>query len=429
VNVIAIDEAHHFPDKARKALSDSIHNKTLSKHFGALNWKIENVLHADLWFNDAKYKELEEELFSFLPEENEEKTIRIDKFDDELIEVVNKIRTCLASDAAELKDASDKDPHLMSDYKRVRELSNDFKSVFLNNDDNWIKTYTQRKNSVNVDAIPLDVGPLLANMFASKSVIMTSATLRSGNSFDFYKNQIKQPLAKTYSYPSPFCKKHVAIYIPPEPIDPNDKQNYHKKLTDYMATIHKKMHGRSIFLFTNKEDLEACEKLIPQDIRKQFYVQSHTSEIPQMVKALQTENNISLVGLSTLWEGIDVSGKALSCVCVMRMPFMNPDDVVCSALKDKYKKEHNGSDYGFFDEYDLPQMLLKLKQGIGRLIRHETDTGMICLLDNRFMNKKYRNRVIELLEDYDCYDNLDETIEAIPNINFGRFTRIGDLTS
>lgn len=417
--IVVIDEAHQFPDKARNALSHKFSEATLSKHIQLLNWKQRNIHHSNLEFDVETYQRLEEEIFNFFPEEAQ--ITRFKEIHKDLRKVVQDTRRQLLEDMEQLSDKMGKDK------KVFEEIAQDLLKIFLNEDENWIKMYTAKKTETKLErsfeSIPIDVAPLLANMFTDKSVVLTSATLRSGKSFDFFKKQIGQEIAVTTTYPSPFDKNNVAVYIPKDIIDPGHP-TYHQTLTNHMVQIHKKMRGRSMFLFTNREDLDSCRQLLPEELKTQFYFQTHTAEIPHMIKTLRSNDNISLAGLSALWEGIDVAGKALSCVCVMRMPFTNPEDILSNAIKDKFKKENpSRNDYEFFDVFELPQMLLKLKQGFGRLIRHETDTGIIALLDNRFLKRKYKNKIIELLEEYECFNDLNEAFDNIPHID-PRFSKI-----
>lgn len=428
--VVVIDEAHHFPEKARQALSYSLTNKGLSKHIESLNWKMQYIFGLDYQFNDDKYAELEEELFSCIPSD-EEKIIRLKTFDQDMQNTAREILRLLEEDKDFLLKMAKEDDCYNGDAKRLIELIKEIGIIFLEEKNDWIKVYSvkmiDQTKIQKMEAIPLNVGSLLLPFFQEKFSVATSATLRDGNDFGFFKNQIGQPGATEICHPSPFDKKNVSVFIPKEPIDPIQPA-YYENLTDYMVEIHEKMHGRSLFLFTNREDQEECRRRLPTELKDRFYFQTQTAEIPNMIKTLRTTQNVSLVGLSGLWEGIDVVGDALSCVCIMRMPFANPDDVIVSALKEKYRNEHGGRDFGFFDERDLPEMLLKMKQGFGRLVRHENDTGLLALLDNRFMRKKYRDRVIELLEGYECYDDLDEAIKNIPRLSFGKFSKIGALT-
>ena len=418
---IILDEAHHFPDKCRQILSQTISSHSISKQIHALNWKCKNVYKTNYELDASIYEELEEKIFDYFPDD-QLGIIRINEFHPEVKELIEQLRTQLESDGQFLKDRA----KLHGEEKKLLSIVTSLNQIFWADNDNWFNTLSikQRGETLikQIDAVPLDIGKQLYRFYANKKIVFTSATIRSGNSFEFFKSQIGQKDALAYSYPSPFSRKHTSIFIPKEAIEPF-QEDYHQKLTDYMVKIHKIMKGRSLFLFTNKEDLESCKKILPSEIFKQFFFQNHSSEVPHMIETLQNNDNISLAGLSTLWEGIDVVGKALSCVCIMRMPFSNPDDVIINALKTKFMQD-NGPGKSFFEEHDLPLMMRKLKQGIGRLIRHETDTGLVVFLDNRFLRKNYKNKVIELLEDYDCFHDLDDAVQAIPNIDFGRFTRL-----
>lgn len=442
---IVIDEAHHLPEKARKVFTKTLGDQTIVKHISSLNTKMVDVYRCpQAYITEQKYADLQEKLFSYYPCD-EAQSLQVSTFQEGFLDAVKELRTTLLGDANWLRhmskdispEGSDKSLYslISQDIKRLSERAEMLEEMFINEDDNRYMVYTveARKNKFiqRFESTPLDISKCLKDLYGKRPVVMLSATLRSGKSFDFYRQQIGQSDASAFCYPSPFAQNNTKIFIPSDPIEPDNykgekRDTYIATLANHVTQLHQRMQGRSLFLFTNKTDLDEVMSVLDSEIREQIFVQTHTSEIPAMVRAIKTSDNLSLAGLNAMWEGIDIVGKSLSCVCIMRMPFTHPEDIFVKAMKQKYINSGR-SDFDFFTEYDLPQMLLKLRQGFGRLIRHEADTGIIAVLDNRFMKKKYRTSVSDILREYECYDDLEEAISHLPEIDNPRAGQIADL--
>ena len=248
-------------------------------------------------------------------------------------------------------------------------------------------------------ATPLTVSNMLAEkLWSEKTAILTSATLttdaiKSRGRFNYLQESLGLPEAViTQVYPSPFdYQRSSVLYLPDELPDPNDIEyaEYATKAIDEILAV---SQGRAFVLLTSYQNLRRfSEVLIPQ----LPYPCKVQGDLPRnrLVEWFKTTPNSVLFATSTFWEGIDVPGEALSCVIMDKIPFLPPDDPVNAATIEHYKA--TGKDW--FSDYMLPQAILRLKQGFGRLIRRQSDRGIVAILDPRIRRRGYGKMILRSL--------------------------------
>lgn len=250
---------------------------------------------------------------------------------------------------------------------------------------------------------PLDAGEILAeSLWVKRQAILTSATLSVNGNFDYFCRQIGLKEVPTVSIPSPFdYEQQVMLYVPrylPEPNEP-EFANYAR---DAIFDIVGKTKGRALVLFTSYRAMHGAfhtlSSRIPFPLKQQ-------GEAPrsQLIEWFKTTPNAVLFATSSFWEGVDIPGDALSCVIIDRIPFSVPDDPVIQAQIERMKSQ--GKDW--FNEFTLPQAIIKLKQGFGRLIRSQADHGVVAILDNRLFTKNYGRTILKSLPDCPKVRDLD----------------------
>lgn len=245
---------------------------------------------------------------------------------------------------------------------------------------------------ISINAAPINIGNLLKEaLFSSrKPIILTSATLSvEDSSFQYLKKRLGIEEAKELKLGSPFdYKKQVRLYIEKNMPLPS-------QLTEYASAIAKKAkkyigltNGNAFVLFTSYslmnivyEELESFLNDRGFNVLKQGGVLGRS----KMLSSFKKEKSSVLFGVDSFWQGIDVQGKALSNVIITKLPFAVPDHPLIEARIEEIHKR--GGDA--FLEYNLPEAILKFKQGFGRLIRSKSDTGIIAVLDSRIINKSY----------------------------------------
>jgi Rad3-related DNA helicase/serine/threonine protein kinase len=276
----------------------------------------------------------------------------------------------------------------------------------------------QRNSPLQVSAAPLDVSQLLAkNLFSRSHVIATSATLTtvdtnpadpeaSGPTFAYFRKRTgldreNFPDVQERILPLAFDYEHNALlYLPrhlPVPAygDSDASISYMKAITEEMMQLVVASRGRAFLLFSSKRMMDDVLRefgRLPSDANLRLLRQGDMSRI-ELVKTFRTSEGAVLFGLKSFWEGVDIAGEALSLVVIDKLPFDPPDDPVHEARVQIMKER--GEDW--FNTYVLPQAVLRLKQGLGRLLRTHEDRGVMAILDTRLHRKGYGRRVLDAL--------------------------------
>ena len=266
----------------------------------------------------------------------------------------------------------------------------------------WIEVDTKgARNAAYLYSQPTDVSSLLADLFFAKkqSVILTSATLSINQSFDFFKKRLGledfQPL--NLAVPDPFnYEKQVKVMIPtdlPE-ITTVSLDEFVHAVVIQIANIAEITKGRMLVLFTSYEMLQATYTMLKEIFTIDEFViigQGISSgSRSKLTKNFKQFSNSILLATSSFWEGIDIPGDDLSCVVMVRLPFLPPAEPVFAAKSEQIK--NNGGDP--FTELALPQAIIQFKQGFGRLIRGKADKGVVFILDRRIVSKNYGNKFL-----------------------------------
>jgi DNA polymerase-3 subunit epsilon/ATP-dependent DNA helicase DinG len=235
---------------------------------------------------------------------------------------------------------------------------------------------------------PLDVGPVLREgLYKDRAtVVMTSATLTTQGSFRYIRARLGIEEAEELSLGSAFDYRHAAMVFAPkdarEPNDPDYRRFVEEAVFDAVTT----MEGRSMVLFTSHAHLRAAHQALQArfaeaGIRLVAQGVDSTSR-SRLLETLKTGERVVLFGAASFWEGVDVVGEALSCLIMVRLPFAQPSDPIVEARAAEF-------DDGF-TQYSLPQAVLRFRQGFGRLIRDQSDRGIMLVLDGRIRTKGYR---------------------------------------
>ena len=216
------------------------------------------------------------------------------------------------------------------------------------------------------------------------SWVFTSATLAIDGSFEHFQRQFGLDEAETMQWPSPFdFQNNTVMYLPPGLPQPNDPR-YTEKVVETALPVLEASHGRAFMLFTSYRALNIAAEMLPKRIDYPLLVQGSAPK-QELLQRFREHGNAILLGTSSFWEGVDVKGEALSCVIIDKLPFAAPDDPVLQARGRALESQGRNA----FMEYQLPQSVISLKQGAGRLIRDESDCGVLMLCDPRLLGKGY----------------------------------------
>ncbi len=245
----------------------------------------------------------------------------------------------------------------------------------------------RRGRGVYLHSVPVDVGPTLKELLFTGRVpiVLTSATLRVGGSFDYIRRRLGLPEhAAELVAPGPFdYANNCLIHVPKEMPDPNNS-TFSTAAAEMIERILKASDGRAFCLFTSHRVLRAVAGLLEGRLPYNLLVQGQAPRDTLLRKFREDVHSV-LLGAQAFWEGVDVPGQALSAVVIDKLPFESPGDPLVEARVEKIRTG-GGSP---FSEYQLPVAAMALRQGVGRLIRRVEDRGVIVILDRRLMTRGY----------------------------------------
>jgi ATP-dependent DNA helicase DinG len=253
------------------------------------------------------------------------------------------------------------------------------------NDENvyWVDIYSR---SFVLCCTPLNVAePFQKRMKQHKAAwIFTSATLAVNGSFDHYTQQLGLQDAATALWDSPFdYRRHALLYVPEAMPEPNS-YGYTEAVIEAALPVLEASRGRAFLLFTSHRALKQAAELLADKIDFPLLVQGSYPR-NELLRRFRELGNAVLLGTGSFWEGVDVRGEALSCVIIDKLPFASPDDPVLQARADALRSQGGNP----FMEQQVPQAVITLKQGVGRLIRDVNDRGVMMLCDPRLISKPY----------------------------------------
>ena len=263
----------------------------------------------------------------------------------------------------------------------------------------WVERTGKTERFLALNAAPIDLAPVLRRMLFRENCccVMTSATLAVGRpDLAYFRSRIGAMDAEPLQLGSPFdFHKQMKMFVVQKIPDPRDA-GYQKALEHWIAHFVQKTDGRAFVLFTSYRDMQqvagAMEKFFAANDMNLF-IQGGGAPRSKLLEQFKSTPRSILFGTDSFWGGVDVPGEALSNVIITRLPFAVPDHPLIEAKLELI--EERGGDP--FTEYSLPEAILKLRQGVGRLIRTKTDRGIIVILDNRIMTKAYGRAFMQAL--------------------------------
>jgi ATP-dependent DNA helicase DinG len=282
----------------------------------------------------------------------------------------------------------EKMPEAESLVRRIRQTRFDLDFIVTQTEQNYVYWLERRGRGIFLRASPIDVSNLLQEKLFDKveTVVLTSATLSSNGKFDFIKNRLglTEENTSTLLAPSSFdYQKQAIVYLPKAMPDPRAPE-FTQLAAGEIVKLLNITDGRAFVLSTSFYSMNALYELVSSRVSFPCFVQGSMSKAGLLEKFKETPNAV-LFATSSFWQGVDVRGEQLSCVIIDKLPFAVPSDPVVAA-RTKYIDENGGRS---FFEYSVPNAVITLKQGIGRLIRSKTDRGVIALLDSRLRTKGY----------------------------------------
>ncbi|MEA4959986.1 MAG: helicase C-terminal domain-containing protein [Anaerolineaceae bacterium] len=251
------------------------------------------------------------------------------------------------------------------------------------------------QHRLTLQIAPLHIGRLMEKYLwhEKTSIVLTSATLTTQGEFDYLRERLNAEDANELTVGSPFDYENSALILIAKDIaEPNDSYGHQRATEDTLIRLAKATGGRMLALFTSYAQLQKTSKAIEAPLAKAgitVYEQGEGASASALLDIFKETPRAVLLGTRAFWEGVDVPGEALSVLVIVKLPFDVPSDPVVAARSDSFDDP--------FREYSLPEAILRFRQGFGRLIRTQTDRGVVVILDRRVISKAYGRNFMESL--------------------------------
>ncbi|MHB8598901.1 MAG: helicase C-terminal domain-containing protein [Ktedonobacteraceae bacterium] len=418
--VIVLDEAHHLEEEATRSFTVTVNPNSIMTLLAQTMLKQHSML--SLQDDANKAMMLAWERLRLVADPGYKGRANLHSPFEEGLKLATVI-TDLADSLRKQrpKDLPDRESQLYDKLlKRTQNLAQNIRTVFSVDQPNRFVYYVERVNTgarggvqLEVSAAPLDVTSWLKEQLFDKSdVICTSATLATigpnannpddkGPNFSYFRRRtgldllapdkvIERILPLSFDFES-----NALLYLPrdlPAPVYGEGADDYTKAIAREMYRLVKLSQGRAFLLFSSKRMLDRAYELMEPHLDYPLLRQGDMPRI-ELTRKFREEKGAILFGLKSFWEGVDISGEALSMVVIDKLPFDPPDDPVHEARVAQMK----AAGENWFGIYVLPQAVLRLKQGLGRLLRSRDDRGVMAILDTRLHTKSYGRQVLNAL--------------------------------
>ena len=305
----------------------------------------------------------------------------------------------------ELLRLKDRPEEINNLARRAVELRKGFEFVLESKERNFVFWWERRGRGVFLEASPIDVSALLRERLFEKvdAVVLTSATLAVGGTFDFLKRRLGVQTGKEKIVDSHFdFARQALLYTPLHLPDPR-QPDFARMAAEEVVQILKATRGRAFVLFTSHQQMRDVYEHVRRRLRYPLLLQG-TAPRTALLDRFRATPHAVLFATSSFWQGVDVQGQQLSAVIIDRLPFAVPSDPVVAA-RIRLINEDGGN---AFTEYQTPEAVIALKQGFGRLIRSETDRGVLAILDHRIVRMPYGRAFFDSLPGYRRTERLEE---------------------
>jgi ATP-dependent DNA helicase DinG len=278
--------------------------------------------------------------------------------------------------------------------RRAGEVRNDLRFLMRASDPDFVYYVEARGRSIFLRASPIDVSRIVRDVLFERmrAVVLTSATLAVDGSFEYVKARLGIRQATEVRVASEFDFARQALLYLPRRVPPPKAPTFAEAAAREITEILKRSRGRAFVLFTSYAVLRAVQQVVEMTLPYPILVQG-TAPRTDLIERFRATPGAVLLATSSFWQGVDVVGEALSCVIIDKLPFASPGDPVTAARIDAIKAA--GGDA--FADYQVPLAILALQQGLGRLIRHRADRGVLAVLDPRLRTMGYGRRFLASL--------------------------------
>ena len=314
--------------------------------------------------------------------------------DDSIVRGIAKVREVLEGLDSVLEHLAGRSKGLDSCRERGSGIAEQLTTLCDDASEEGVRWFETMNRGFRLNQTPLDI----ADVFSAQMIrhpaswIFTSATLAVGDDFSHFARQLGIKDAKSHRWDSPFDYPDQALWYAPKGIPDPRNESFTQSVAELAELIIEVSSGRAFLLFTSHRALRQAADYLATRIAYPMLVQGSAPR-SELLEEFARLGNAVLLGTSSFWEGVDVRGEALSCVIIDKLPFASPGDPVLQARIDALRKGGGNP----FMEYQVPQAVIALKQGAGRLIRDVSDRGLLVVCDPRLLTKPYGRLFINSL--------------------------------
>src|SRR5438309_233665 len=399
-SAVIFDEAHDLEDVATEYFG-----------FHISNYRLAEFIH------DARKLEADAEVVSQAPEKffNGFALLREGRHPVGRLDGIDSLIGALQEARHSIKQKKDVSGEYETLARRAGELESELE-VFRSGDlENYVSWIERHDRGIFLEACPIDVSGMLAERLFTRvpTCVLTSATLTVGDSFDYVRARVGFNEGPELSLATEFnVRKQALLYIPKSMPDYRDPSYLHYAAEEIRAIL-RASQGRAFVLFTSYRQMETMFDLLSEDLPYPCMVQGKGAGKSRLLEEFKITPNAVLFATASFWQGVDVKGEALSAVIIDKLPFQVPTDPLVAARSAQIQREGGNP----FSQYHVPNAILRLKQGFGRLLRSTTDRGILAVLDNRISTKSYGRLFMESLPDYEVTDSVEKLTEFMAHGN------------
>jgi DNA polymerase-3 subunit epsilon/ATP-dependent DNA helicase DinG len=286
---------------------------------------------------------------------------------------------------------------LASLNRRLMESETTINAMVFKPDESYVYWVEMLPNNfrLTLQSAPLHIGPMMEQYLwhEKECIVLTSATLTTHGEFEYLRNRLNADEANELVLGSPFdYESSTLLYLANDVPEPADANAYQRAVESAIIRLAKATGGRMLALFTSYSQLKRTSQSIASALAEadiQVYEQGEGASTNTLLETFREAEKAVLLGTRAFWEGVDIPGEALSVLVIVKLPFDVPSDPIIAARSETFDDP--------FNEYNLPEAILRFRQGFGRLIRTQSDRGVVAILDKRLLTKKYGRQFIESL--------------------------------
>jgi ATP-dependent DNA helicase DinG len=312
----------------------------------------------------------------------------------------------------ELSAITPKPEEILTLARRAAELRREFIFLLESEEKTYVYWYERRGKGIVLTATPIDVSEILREKLFDQfdTVVLTSATLAVGGRFDFLKQRLGVLPAKETVLPQEFDFHEQALLYIPQAMPDVRHETFSSRAAHEIVKLLEISQGRAFCLFTSYAQMRVVHEMVMGRVSFPTFMQG-TAPRSTLLDRFRNTPNAVLFATASFWQGVDVQGSQLSCVIIDKLPFAVPSDPIVAARVRALQEDGRNP----FAEYQVPEAVLALKQGFGRLIRSKTDRGILAILDNRITRMQYGKIFLESLPDYAKTQDIAEVSRFMEN--------------